>query len=135
MSAGQQNNDEKLSEDNAEIPDISDNIEKPAAGPVKLIDEVIDVKIKAKLFRKMQTRMAKKATKVGKNLRKFRPHVQHIVIYQWHEAKKPLFRTKKNRNKKTGGCITVVPSLTTTKQRVCLRDSEISFICRQFLTC
>ena len=124
MSAGQQNNDEKLPEDNAEIP----------SGPAKLIDEVIDVKIKAKLFRKMQTRMAKKATKVGKNLRKFRPHVQHIVIYQWHEAKKPLFRTKKNRNKKTGGCITVVPSLTTTKQRVCLRDSEHRLICRQFLT-
>ncbi|RHZ55702.1 hypothetical protein Glove_411g12 [Diversispora epigaea] len=110
--------DDEASEDNTEIPDILADIENPTADTVKLVDEVIDIKIKAKLFRKMQTRMANKATKVGKNLKTFRPHIQHLVIYQWHEAKKPLFRTKKNCNEKTGGCITVIPSLTTTKQRI-----------------
>ncbi|RHZ76590.1 hypothetical protein Glove_195g36 [Diversispora epigaea] len=114
---GEQDDDE-ASEDNTEIPDILDDIENPTADTVKLVDEVIDIKIKAKLFRKMQTRMAKKAMKVCKNLKTFRPHIQHLVIYQWHEAKKPLFRTKKNCNEKTGGCITVIPSLSTTKQRI-----------------
>ncbi|CAG8594211.1 3574_t:CDS:10 [Paraglomus occultum] len=110
------NNDENLSESGAQIPDTSDNNEKPVTGSAKLIDEVIDVKIKAKIFRKMQTRMTGKATKAGNNLKKFRPHIQHLVIYKWHKAKKPLFNSKKNSDEKTGGCITVVPILTTTKQ-------------------
>lgn len=111
-------------ENNAELPnDASVDGEQFTTDPAILIDEVIKVQIKAKIFRNIKKRIFNKATKVDKKLKKFRPHIQHLVHYQWHEMeKRSLIQTFKNRdkiNKMDGGCITILPYLTTTKRRVC----------------
>src|SRR4051812_27228121 len=80
--------------------------------------ETFEVKFKAKMFHDTKVRARKKAEKVNRYLRQLRPHIRHMVLYECSEAKKPLFQIKKNNDIKTGGCITVVPSLTTTKRRV-----------------
>ena len=89
-----------------------------------LTKEIVKLQIKAKLFCNMETRIKKKAAKVDKRLKKSRPNIQHLIVYRWHDAKKPLFRTKKNIYIKTGGGLTVLPCLTTTKQRVCNSNLE-----------
>ena len=109
---------------NTELPNnASVDGEQFTTDPAILIDEVIEVQIKAKIFCNIKKRMIKKATKVDKKLKKFRPHIQHLVHYQWHEMeKRSLIQTIKNRdkiNKMDGGCITILPYLTTTKRRVC----------------
>ncbi|CAG8626772.1 6848_t:CDS:10, partial [Paraglomus brasilianum] len=86
--------------------------------PSILIKEIVKVQIQAKLFCNMERRIKKKAAKVDNRLKKSRPNIQHLIIYKWHDAKKPLFRTKKNIYVKTGGRVKVLPSLTTTKQRI-----------------
>ncbi|CAB4376229.1 unnamed protein product [Rhizophagus irregularis] len=106
-----------------ELPDdASVDGEKFTIDPAILIDEVITVQIKAKIFRNIKKRMFSKATKVDKKLKKFRPHIQHLVHYQWHEMeKRSIIQTFKNRdkiNKMDGGCITILPYLTTTKRRI-----------------
>ena len=98
--------------------DVPTDGEKNTTGPEKLIEEVVEIKIKAKMLYDIKTRMSNKATKVDKKLKKFRPHFQHLVIYQSHEVKQSIFRSIMDRDKKVGGCITVLPSLTTTKRRV-----------------
>jgi hypothetical protein len=80
------------------------------------IEEIIKVKIKAKLFCKPETRIKKKAAKIDNLLKRLRPHVQHLIIYNWHNGRKRVFQT--GNDKKTGGRVTVLPSLTTTKQKV-----------------
>lgn len=84
----------------------------------KLIDEVVEIQIKAKPFYDMKTRMIQKSKKVDKKLKLFHPHIQHLVLYQIYEVNQPPFRDIKNRDKKAGGCITILPFLTTTKRRV-----------------
>ncbi|CAG8563514.1 4005_t:CDS:10 [Ambispora gerdemannii] len=118
-----QKDENSMSDDNESIltrvnsTKFLDDASVDTAGPTQLIDEIIEVQIKAKLFHKMETRMAKKATKVDDKLKKLRPHIQHLVLYRWHKAKKSLFQNSKSCEK-TGGCITIVPSMTTTKRRV-----------------
>ncbi|CAI2181200.1 9451_t:CDS:10 [Funneliformis geosporum] len=113
----------KKTDDSSELPDdASVDGEQFTTDPAILIDEVIEVQIKAKIFRNIKKRMFNKAIKVDKKLKKFRPHIQHLVHYQWHEMeKRSLIQTFKNRdkiNKMDGGCITILPYLTTTKRRI-----------------
>jgi hypothetical protein len=116
------NESTSVQENGTELPNnasVDGDGEQATTGLAKLIDEVVEIQIKAKVFYDMKTRMTKKAKKVDKKLKLFRPHIQHLVLYQCYEVKQSLFQTITNRDKKTGGCITILPFLTTTKRRVC----------------
>ncbi|CAG8825265.1 24608_t:CDS:2, partial [Racocetra persica] len=126
---------EVILEDDESISDIheEEDIQKQVTNdPAILVDEITEINIKPKLFFNMEKQMSKKATKVDKNLRKLCPHFQHHVIYQWNNIKVRLFQSKKNREKK-GGCVTITPSMTTTKRRIIFlaaawRKSTVNFI-------
>lgn len=129
---GTADNDNENTNDDDTDSDVEENLksvlsepvmacsELSAIDPSKFLDDVVEVQIKARLFRNIKIRMEKKAGKVEKKLRRLRPHIHHLVLYEWHAARKPLFRTMKNRGIKTGGTILIVPSLKTTKRRVSL---------------
>ncbi|CAG8559145.1 137_t:CDS:10, partial [Acaulospora colombiana] len=82
--------------------ELSDDNGQCIVDPAKLIDEIFEIQIKPKLFFNMKRRMLGKAQKVDENLKKLRPHILHHVVYNWHDSKISLFRSKKNSDAKTG---------------------------------
>ncbi|RUO96058.1 hypothetical protein BC936DRAFT_142697 [Jimgerdemannia flammicorona] len=57
------------------------NLEPRMTDSTKFIDDVAEVQIKSRLFQNMNNRMAKKAAKVSKSLKKLSPDTYHLVLY------------------------------------------------------
>jgi hypothetical protein len=88
---------ESISVQDNSAESASINGEQNTTGLAKLIDEVVEIQIKAKIFYDMKSRMIRKAKKVDKKLKLFHPHIQHLVLYQFYEVKQSSFLTTTKR--------------------------------------
>ncbi|RUS17617.1 hypothetical protein BC938DRAFT_476208 [Jimgerdemannia flammicorona] len=90
------------------------NLEPRMTDSTKFIDDVAEVQIKSRMFQNMNNRMAKKAGKVSKSLKKLSPDTYHLVLYD---------------STKTGGSTTIVPSIKTKRRVSSIGSSRFWLVC------